>query len=138
MNRQSGVGRVLVIEDDSSTQILVAEVLRPLGLVVSPVSDGRDAVPKVLELQPDIVVLDIALPGRSGWDVLAELRTLDETRTLPIVVITAQGQPSWAAEARRCGANEFIEKPFRIGALAEAVTRLIPEAIAPEGAAPDA
>ena len=119
------VYKVLLVEDDRSIQALVAEALQPHDVVVVGVTDGRDAIPRALDVLPDLVLLDIALPGMNGWDILAELRMLEDTENVPVIIITAHGQSDWEAAALRRGATRFIEKPFRIAALVDYVTTVL-------------
>ena len=117
--------KVLLVEDDYGTQRVVTEALRQIDVVVEIVNDGRDAIPRALDVLPDLVLLDIALPGMNGWEILAELRALDDTANVPVIIITAHGQSGWETAAYERGADLFIEKPFRIAMLIEAVARML-------------
>ena len=125
MTEERRIHKVLLVEDDRSIQALVAEALQRRDVVVVGVTDGRDAIPRALDVLPDLVLLDIALPGMNGWDVLAELRRLEDTEDVPVIIITAHGQHDWETAALRRGATRFIEKPFRIAMLVDCVTTIL-------------
>lgn len=67
---------------------------------------------KVLALPPDMIILDVMLPGRSGFDILRELRSTDVTKNIPVMMLTARGQDKDRDLALRLGANHFMTKPF--------------------------
>ncbi len=125
MTEERRIHKVLLIEDDPSIQSLIAEALALHDIVVACVTDGRDAIPRALDVLPDLVLLDIALPGKNGWEILAELRALDRTAHVPVIVITAHGQSDWEEAALRRGADRFIEKPFRVAMLVEEVASIL-------------
>ena len=127
MTEDRRIHKVLLVEDDRSIQALVTGALQPLDVIVAGVTDGRDAIPRALDVLPDLVLLDIALPGMNGWDILSELRALEETADVPVIIITAHGQSDWEAAALRRGANVFIEKPFRVAKLVETVVDILEE-----------
>lgn len=74
--------------------------------------DGADAVEVVRRERPDVLVLDVMLPGRSGLDILADLRADPRYHDLPVLVLSAAGQGSAREAAERAGADRFIMKPF--------------------------
>lgn len=116
--------RVLLIEDEPNIIEAVRFILSRDGWRVSTHSDGADAVDAVRARAPDLVILDVMLPDRSGYDILADLRADDAMKDLPVLVLTARGQQKDRDLALRLGATEFMVKPFSNQALLEAV-RLI-------------
>ena len=112
---------VVLVEDDPSIPRLIATVLGLEGLEVITVIDGFDAVPLIVDVMPEVVLLDIALPGRNGWDILTDLRELPETAEIPVIVVTAHGQSGWEKKAAQLGANAYIEKPFGMQELLDTV-----------------
>ena len=74
--------------------------------------DGATAVKRVRELQPDLLMLDHMLPGKSGLDILKDLRSDDQFKSLPILMLTARGQMRDRAEAEAAGVSRFMTKPF--------------------------
>lgn len=103
---------VLLIEDEPNIIEAVSFLLSRDGWQVSTHSNGHDAVDVVLSKRPDMIVLDVMLPGKSGFDILAELRELEAGRDLPVMMLTARGQSKDRELAERLGVTRFMTKPF--------------------------
>ena len=103
---------VLVIEDEPNIVEAIRFILMRDGWDVSTLSDGDRAEDTIRSCRPDVVILDVMLPGRSGLEILAALRADAATRSLPILMLTAKGQGRDRAEAERIGASRFMSKPF--------------------------
>ena len=116
---------VLVIEDSASVRRLIEVCLRILDVTISSVSDGTQGLEAIKETDPEVLVLDIGLPGLDGWDVLAQLRDNAETAHLRVLVLTAHAQPEMADKAAQGGADAFMTKPFRPSDLREQVEKLL-------------
>ncbi len=106
--RSSGV-RVLVVEDDPSVAEVVGRYLDREGFSVAVASDGRDALNAATAVVPDLVVLDLSLPGLDGLDVLRRLRAL---APVPVVILTARGEESDRVQGLELGADDYVVKPF--------------------------
>jgi DNA-binding response OmpR family regulator len=117
---------VLLIEDEPNICEAIRFILMRGGFTVSVLSEGRDAEAEVRALRPDVVILDVMLPGRSGYEVLAALRADPETQALPVLMLTARGQSRDRAEAERVGASGFMTKPFSNADILAAVRALVP------------
>ncbi len=104
--------RVLLIEDEPSIVEAIRFILTRAGWAVQTHSDGVDAVARVRESRPDVVILDVMLPGRSGFDILEELRADPATVGLPVLLLTAKGQTADRDRAERSGASRYMTKPF--------------------------
>jgi CheY-like chemotaxis protein len=116
---------VLVIEDSASVRRLIEVCLRVLDVTISSVSDGPQGLTAAKEIDPEVVVLDIGLPGLDGWEVLSQLRDDEETAHLKVLVLTAHAQPEMADKAAQGGADAFMTKPFRPSDLREQVEKLL-------------
>jgi DNA-binding response OmpR family regulator len=103
---------VLLIEDEPNIAEAIRFLLLREGYLVSLLADGLGAEEAVRRLQPDALILDVMLPGRSGYEVLAGLRADAATASLPVLMLTARGQSRDRAEAERRGVSRFITKPF--------------------------
>lgn len=119
--------RVLLIEDEPNIIEAISFILTRDGWTVHTHSDGATAAQRVKDLPPDVVVLDVMLPGRSGYDILRDLRADPATRDLPVLMLTARGQTKDRELAEQLGVNVFMTKPFsnaevldHVRALAEA------------------
>ena len=117
--------RILIAEDERN----IAESLRFLlvreGHDVSLAHDGIEALSMVRRDRPDALVLDLMLPKRSGFDILKELRAEEETRTLPILMLTAKGQANDRQTAESLGVDAFVTKPFANEEVVATVARLL-------------
>nr|WP_235971242.1 response regulator [Palleronia pontilimi] len=113
--------RVLLIEDEPNIIEAVRFILSRDGWHVATHSQGSDAVDAVRAKAPDLVILDVMLPDRSGYDILADLRADDATRALPVMVLTARGQQKDREAALSLGATRFMVKPFANADLLNAV-----------------
>jgi CheY-like chemotaxis protein len=109
---------VLVVDDDAQVRQAIRWALEDEGLAVVTAADGHEALDRVVEQVPDLVVLDLTLPEMSGYAVARGLRS-GRARPLPILLITADGQAP--LKARSVGAYAFLRKPFTIDELLDAV-----------------
>ncbi len=105
--------RVLVVEDSQVIQRLVEVCLRPAGFEVTLASDGPSGLNAALSDPPDLVILDVGLPGMDGWEVLSHIRADERTRDVTVLVLTAHAQEETREKADRDGADAFLTKPFR-------------------------
>lgn len=115
---------VLLIEDEPNIAEAIRFILNRDGFLVSTHGDGQDAVAQVQSLRPDILILDVMLPGQSGYDILGQLRQTDGFADLPVLMLTAKGQGRDRDTAARVGANMFMTKPFSNAEILEAVRSL--------------
>lgn len=104
--------RVLLIEDEPNIIEAISFILSRDGWTVHTHEDGTTAMTKVLGHLPDMIILDVMLPGRSGFDILRDLRASEVTKDIPVMMLTARGQEKDRALALRLGANHFMTKPF--------------------------
>ncbi len=104
--------KILVIEDEPNIVEAISFLLKREGWDVATHANGKDAIEAVARTAPDVVILDVMLPGRSGYDILQELRARPETATLPVLMLTARGQAKDRELAERLGASRFMTKPF--------------------------
>src|SRR6267143_1041849 len=118
------VHRILVVDDEPDITALVAYHLAKEGYRVTTAGTGGDALRSAREERPDLVVLDLMLPGHSGFEVLAELRRRDETRDVGVLLLTARKDEPDRIKGLSLGADDYLAKPFspkelvlRVGAI---------------------
>jgi two-component system OmpR family response regulator len=111
----------LVVEDDEALSEVEALVLRQMGYAPTTMLDGQGAAQWVREHRPDVVLLDLMLPGRSGYDICQELKLDRETNLIPIIIATARTQHEDVLHGLRVGANQYLIKPFTLDQLEHAV-----------------
>ena len=102
-------GRVLIIEDDSKIRVLLKEYLEGNGFQVITLSDGNNALDFINSEAPDIMVLDIMLPGKDGLEVLREVR---QKNNIPVIMLTAKGEDADRIVGLELGADDYLPKPF--------------------------
>ena len=117
--------RVLVIEDEPNIIEAISFILSRDGWTVHTHSDGETANEKIRATPPDLVILDVMLPGKSGFDILRDLRGEEDTQELPVLMLTARGQTRDREMAERLGVTQFMTKPFSNAEVLEAVRTLV-------------
>lgn len=116
---------ILVVEDSQVIQRLIEVCLRPAGFDVEMRDDGPTGLEAALEMKPDLVILDVGLPGMDGWEVLAEIRSSEDAADLKVMVLTAHAQEEVRQRADEVGADAFLTKPFRPNELREMAISLV-------------
>jgi len=109
--------KVLLVEDEESLRRVMKDLLERDGYIVAEAKDGVQALDQVDRHAPDIIVLDLNLPGLDGYSVLQQLRSRPATRGIPVMVLTAKGDEDNEVRVFELGADDFITKPFRARAL---------------------
>ena len=119
--------RVMLIEDEPNIIEAISFILSREGLSVDTHSDGTTANDKLRASPPDLLILDVMLPGKSGYDILRELREEADTAELPVLMLTARGQSRDREMAERAGVSAFMTKPFSNAEILEQVRALMAE-----------
>ncbi len=104
--------KVLLIEDEPNITEAIRFILSRDGFAVDTHADGSTALDAIRARAPDMVILDVMLPNRSGFDILRDLRADAPLRDLPVLMLTARGQKRDRELAERYGASRFMTKPF--------------------------
>jgi DNA-binding response OmpR family regulator len=116
--------RVLLVEDEINIFEAISFLLSRDGWEVSGHGNGATALDEISRLDPDVLVLDVMLPGRSGLDILRDLRKQPETADLPVLMLTAKGQSKDRDLALALGANAYLTKPFSNSEMVETLNRV--------------
>jgi twitching motility two-component system response regulator PilH len=117
--------KVMIVDDATSDLRAMESMLRAAGHEVVTYGDGEDIEEKVATQRPDLLLLDIVLPHRNGYEILRALKRDERTRHTPVVIVTGRSQESDRVWSRRQGADEYVTKPFTAEQLLTAVQRLI-------------
>ena len=123
--------RILVVDDEPDITALVAYHLAKAGYRVSTAANGPDALKSATEQRPDVVVLDLMLPGLSGLDVLQALRKQDDTRDVGVIMLTARREEADRIRGLALGADDYLTKPFSPNELTLRVAAIIRRMAAP-------
>ena len=100
---------ILVVDDDDDIRALVGELLERAGHVVIKAPDGESALKLFYSRKPDLVVLDVSMPGLDGWEVLNRIRELSD---VPVLMLTARAEELEKVRGLRAGADDYVTKPF--------------------------
>jgi DNA-binding response OmpR family regulator len=117
--------RVLIAEDEPSIVESLAFLLRRAGYDVASVLDGEAAIASLRADRPDLLILDLMLPRRNGFEVLKTVRSQPALAALPVLVLTAKGQPQDRQLAEQIGVDAFMTKPFSNREIVDEVRRLV-------------
>jgi DNA-binding response OmpR family regulator len=121
---ESSTPLVLVADDDADILALVKFRLERAGYAVLAASDGEEALRLATEQSPDLAVLDVMMPKLDGYEVTSRLRQREETRDVPVILLTARVQEADVARGFEAGADDYVKKPFspqELGARVQAI-----------------
>ena len=129
---------ILIVEDERDMADLVAARLRKEGYRADAAYDGAAGLDAARAQPPDLVLLDIMMPGLSGTDVLAEMRRDPRTAAVPVVMMTARGREADIVAGLRLGADDYVVKPFSLAVLIARIEAVLRRAGAPAASNHDA
>jgi DNA-binding response OmpR family regulator len=104
--------RILVVDDESDVVLIIKTTLQAEGYDVASATNGKDALEEAFETLPDLIVLDVMMPGMTGFDVLRELKANESTATVPVVMLTGVSDKKKIQEALESGIDYYVVKPF--------------------------
>jgi len=116
---------ILVVEDEAALLALLRYNLERQGFNVEEATDGQEALLRIAEAKPDLVLLDWMLPAMSGIEVCRQIRRRPATRDLPVIMVTARTEDQDAVRALDTGADDYIAKPFAVEALLARIRALL-------------
>ena len=126
MNKQETAQTlVLVVEDYQDAREMYAAYLRFSGYRVVEATNGLEAIEKTIELLPDIILMDLALPKIDGWEATKRLKSDERTKHIPIVALTGHALAGFAEGAREAGCDAFVTKPCLPDALVAEIERML-------------
>ena len=114
---------LLIVEDNIAHLRVLADTFTDMGYCVETAGDGVTGLNKALELQPDLIVLDVMLPGKNGYEICATLR--GEGNAVPIIMLTAKDQERDIVQGLELGADDYVTKPFGINELVARIKALL-------------
>ncbi len=111
MSGEESTPLVLVVDDVDHGREIFAEYLEFRGFRVATAADGLEALEKAFELRPDVILMDLSLPGIDGWEATRRLKADERTQSIPIIALTAHALASAHEKAREVGCNAVVTKP---------------------------
>ncbi|ASK19121.1 MULTISPECIES: response regulator transcription factor [unclassified Halomonas] len=119
------MAKVLVVDDEPNIVLSLEFLMEQAGFQVVTAYDGEAALERINDSAPDLLLLDISLPGISGFDVLEHLRRSEATAQLPVIMLTAHGRDIEREKGLALGADDYITKPFSTQSLIKKVKSLL-------------
>jgi CheY-like chemotaxis protein len=118
--------KVLIVEDEPGNRDIIRTIVEEfVGLRTILAGDGEEALARVAESKPDLILLDIMMPRLDGIQVINRLKQQEDTRDIPIMAITALTRPKDRDRALKAGAVDYVDKPFDLDLLASKVRRFV-------------
>lgn len=121
---------IVVAQDDAAMTGLLRELLRPLGRPIHEAEDGTSVLSLVRAVKPSLLILDLNMPKRSGYEILRVLRRDAELRNLPVLVLTGQRQPETADRVRAAGGDACLSRPIHVGVVRDRVSNMLDAPVA--------
>ena len=118
-------GHMLVVDDEEKNCLLLRDLLEAHGHWVTEASNGEEALKRVKENPPDVILLDVMMPVMDGFEVCQKLRAQVETAFIPIMMLTANPSEEGRIRGYMVGSDDYVSKPFNVAELNARVTRLL-------------
>jgi CheY-like chemotaxis protein len=115
----------LIVEDNEALREMFRRRLVRRGYTAELAADGEEGLVKAIDLGPNIILLDMNLPGKSGWTIASELKSEARTRGIPIIAITAHAMRGDREQALKVGCNDYVSKPINFHALFKSMDELL-------------
>lgn len=116
---------ILVVDDYQDAREMYAEYLQFSGFRVAEAKNGNEAIEKAFELRPDLILMDLSLPGMDGWEATRQLKSDERTRHIPVVALTGHALAGASEGARKAGCDSFVTKPCLPDDLVTEVRRML-------------
>jgi len=116
---------ILVVDDYEDAREMYAEYLRFCGFRVAEARNGNEALDQAFELRPNLILMDLSLPGMDGWEATRQLKADDRTRHIPVVALTGHALAGASEGAKKAGCDSFVTKPCLPDDLVVEVRRML-------------
>ena len=119
------MGHALIVDDCATERAILASCLQEIGIDVSIATSGEEALEKIKQINPDLILLDVVLPGRSGFEICRQLKGTEDTNKIPIIICSTKGTEMDKFWGKKQGADAYIPKPIDQEELVRTVQQLI-------------
>lgn len=117
--------KILLADDSPTEKEMMSSALKSAGFGVTAVDDGETALEKVKGEDFHCIVLDVIMPGKNGYQVCREIKNNEDTKDIPVVIVTSKGQESDKFWGKKQGADSYLVKPFELEDLVKSVKELV-------------
>ncbi|MFC1541762.1 response regulator [Candidatus Latescibacterota bacterium] len=118
---------VLIIEDNPINRKVFKDILSVNSYISIEAVDGEEGYKMAKEHKPNLIVMDVQLPGANGYEVTRRLKSEDDTKDIPIVIVTSFAMAGEENEARAAGCNDYLTKPINIHQFIETIKKYLPD-----------
>lgn len=126
-NRQAPL--VLIVDDFEDNREMYAQYLRFHGYEIAEADNGQEALKQAAALRPDVIVMDLSLPGMDGWEATRRLKQEPLTRDIPVIALTGHALTGSEHTAREAGCDRFLTKPCAPAVLGQEIRKMLPGAV---------
>lgn len=117
--------KILIVDDEQNIVVSLEFLMKREGFEVAVAGDGESALRKIAEMRPDLVLLDVMMPKKSGFEVCQEIRGNPEWQAIKVIMLTAKGRETEMAKGMALGADAYMTKPFATKDLVTQVKQLL-------------
>ncbi len=117
--------KIFVVDDSATERQIISGCLKASGLTVVTAESGEEALQRISSEKPDVIILDVVLPGRSGFEICRELKSEDSTSKIPVIICSTKGTEMDKFWGMKQGADAYITKPIDQKELVNTVTKLL-------------
>jgi CheY-like chemotaxis protein len=125
------MAKILYVEDNEDNVYMLKRRLERSGFEVVVAPDGERGLASALDERPDLILMDLSLPVLDGWEATRRLKAAEETRSIPVIALSAHAMPGDREKALEAGCDEYDAKPVKLPSLLAKIRALLPEGSAP-------
>ena len=127
------MAKLLIIEDTENNRVLLTRRLKPLGHEILTAEDAESGIELAKSDRPDLILMDVGLPGMDGWEATKVLKAAEDTKSMPVIALTAHAMQGDQERSIQAGCDEYETKPIDFARLIEKINRLLPDTAGSSG-----
>ena len=113
--------RVLIVDDSKTERLIIKEAISGLGFEIFEAENALDGIQKADEIRPDLILMDVVMPGMNGFQATKQIKSNDDLKNIPVIMCTSKNQPTDKIWGTRQGANDYVVKPVKKEELISAI-----------------